>query len=80
MRCALDVDIHDHIGAVVEEIEDFGFERSVEIAMDFGEFEEVTSGDFGLELLVGEEVVIEAVDFAWARGAGGARDRVVGFA
>lgn len=75
---ALDIDIHDDVLSALDEGMDFGAEGSVEVAVDFGVFEEFAGGDIGFELFAGEEVVIAAVGFALARGAGGAGDGVVG--
>ena len=48
------------------------------IAMDFGMFEEGVVFDFVLKTGHGKKVVITAIDFAFARIAGGAGDGIVG--
>ena len=70
----LDIDVHDHVLAAFEEGMDLGAEGAVVMAVDFGVFEELAGGDVSFELVAGEEVVVAAIEFAFAGGAGGAGD------
>lgn len=75
----LDIDVHDDVAAGLEVGDDFGFEGAVEVAVDGGVFEEIACLESLLEVFAGEEVVVFAVFFAWAGGAGGAGDGVADF-
>lgn len=48
------------------------------VSVDFGVLEEGSVFDFLFKVRNGEEEVISAIDFAWAGGAGGAGDGIVG--
>jgi hypothetical protein len=66
MLRALDIEIHDHIAAGLKVLDDFGAERTVEVSVDFGAFEEFTGFEFGKKLFTAQEMVVLAVDFTGA--------------
>ena len=78
---AAGVNINEDVHAAAEAFDDGGFESAVEVAMDFGMFEELAILHAGGEFFTGKEEVVFAVDFARAGGACGAGDGVdeVGF-
>ena len=82
LRRALNVDVEDDVDSLCDAVDDFGFECSVIISVDFCVFDEVSGFDFLPEIFAGEEMVIDAVLFVSARRARGARDgeRNVGMA
>lgn len=77
---ALDINIHHDVGACLEIGKDFGFERAVEIFVDDGVFEKFAGIELSLEVLVGEKVVVLAIDLAGTWLAGGAGNGVVDLA
>jgi len=77
--CPLDIDIHDHIRAGCEMVDDFGFECAVAITMNFGMFNELIVGNLLLKCLRAQEVVVVAVTFTFTCRAGGAGGGVNGF-
>ena len=76
LRRALDIDVHDDIGAVLEMGENFGFQGAIEVAVDFRVFEEIARGESALEIFAAEEMVIPAVLFAGTRNPSGAGNRI----
>ena len=77
LRRALDIEIHHHVGSLLEPIRDLGFQCAVEISMDLGAFEELPAIALGDEFVPAQEMVVEAVHLARPWGTGGAGDRVV---
>jgi hypothetical protein len=73
----LDIEIHHDIATYLKISNHFGAECAVEIAVDFGAFEEIAVFAFGEKLFTAEEMVVLAIGFAGARGAGGAGYRVM---
>jgi len=75
----LDINIHYHVLATLEEFENFRFQGPVEVLMNFSVFDEMSRCRLGLKSLPAQEVVITGVDFTvpcWPRSAG---NRVMGF-
>jgi len=74
MGGTLGVDIEDDVMPAAELVKDGGEGGAVEVVVDLGVFEESVGGDLLLEACGVEEMVIETIAFAGARGAGGAGD------
>ena len=76
--CTLHVDIHDHVLAGFEQLDDVALECAVAVAVHGGVLQELAGGYFGSKYLGGEEVVVHTILLARAGLAGGAGDGVGG--
>lgn len=74
LRGALHIDVEQQIGACGELVLYLAFEGAVKVAVDVGVFVKIAGFDLGFKTVVVEEVVIDGVDFAAARLAGGGCD------
>lgn len=71
---SLDIDVHDHIIAALEDGQDGTVQGAVAVAVDPGVFQEVARAHPGLEISGREEVVVLAIGLSRARRAGGGGD------
>ena len=71
----LPVDFQDQVVALVQGFLQRTARSAVEVAEYFGVLQEVALGDQRLEFFMDDEVIVHAVLFARAHGAGGVRDR-----
>ena len=71
---ALHVDVENDVLTVENTWFNFLLQRAVVVAVDFRPFEEVVCVDAAFEFVDGEEMVCDAIDFAWPRGARRAGD------
>ena len=74
--CALHIDVHDHVLASLQEVDDIALERAVAVAVHGGVLQEFASCHLGGKYLRGEEVVVDSVLLTGARLAGGAGDGI----
>ena len=71
---ALHVDLEDDKAAALELLEDPGLWCAVLLTVDAGGLDELAGGLHALELIVRDEVVVDALDIGGSLGTGGAGD------
>lgn len=71
--CSLDVDIEEEVLVAVQAFKDILSLCAVETAVDVGMLDKGMGVSLAKKGFGGEKVVVLAVNFAWARGAGGGR-------
>ena len=71
LGCTLNIDIEQEIDAGGQFVLHLTLEGTIEFVVDSGVFVKISGGNFGFEAVGIEKVVIDAVLFAAAWGAGG---------
>ena len=74
VKSTLDVDLENQ-RAFLQAMLDLGDECAVPMVEDLGPFKKIPSLDAAGELLIGEEVVVDAIDLTGARGPRGSGNR-----